>query len=787
LTPQIALTLVILTIAIVLFITEKIRIDLVALLVLASLALSGLVTPAEALSGFSNPAVITVWAIFILSGGLARTGVANWIGRQVLRLAGQGELRLLAVIMAAAGLMSAFMNNVGVAALLLPVVVDISRRTRRNPSKLLMPLAFGCLLGGLTTLIGTPPNILASDALRDFGLQPFSLFDFAPVGVFVLLGGILYMLFIGKHLLPDRDMAKEFHSARREVRGEVFDLSERLFILRVPEQSKLAGRTLAETRLGSALGLNVIGVIRDGETQLGPRATSALKAGDRLLVAGRLERLAELGDRLQLTVKEERLDLEEIISEDVHLIEVTLSPKSDYIDQSLRQMDFRSRYKGNVLAILRAGKPHRTHLQDIALKPGDVLLVQAMQADIQALQESPDFIVSSTVAAGVYQLQERLLMIGVPEGSNLVGKSLSDSRLADTFGFSVLGILREKEPKLIPDPGERLQAGDTLIVEGKSEDLQMLQALQKLELDKKATPEMEFLESDRVGLIEAMLSPYTTLVDNTLGQLNFREKYGLNVLAIWRAGKAYRSNIRDMALRFGDTLLLHGPREKLQMLAAEPDFLVLSEEVQAPLRLDKAPIAALIMSATVLSVLAGWLPIAIAAVSGAAIMILTGCLNMEEAYRFIDWRAVFLIAGMLPLGIAMQNTGAAEFIARGVISSLTNLTGAQSGPILLLVVLFLLTTVASQIMPNPVVVVLMAPIVINTATDLNLSPYALMMVIAVAASASFLSPVGHPANLLVMGPAGYRFSDYIKVGFPLSVLVLLIVLFILPVFWPLSA
>jgi di/tricarboxylate transporter len=296
--------------------------------------------------------------------------------------------------------------------------------------------------------------------------------------------------------------------------------------------------------------------------------------------------------------------------------------------------------------------------------------------------------------------------------------------------------------------------------------------------------DLEALESERVGLIEAMLSPYTTLVDKSLEQLHFREKYGLNVLAIWRAGKAYRSNISDMPLRFGDTLLLHGPREKLKMLAEEPDFLVLSEEVQEPLRLDKAPIAALVMIATVLSVLAGWLSIAIAAVSGAAVMVLTGCLNMEEAYRYIDWRAVFLIAGMLPLGIAMQNSGAAQYIAQGAISRLTGLEAGQAATILLLAMLFVLTTVASQIMPNPVVVVLMAPIVINTAADLQISPYALMMVVAIAASASFLSPVGHPANLLVMGPGGYRFSDYIKVGLPLSILVLLIVL---PIFWPLSA
>ena len=209
-TFEIAVVLTILGVAVVLFVTERLSVDLVALLVLGSLALAQLVTPAEALSGFSSPAVVTVWAMFVISGALARTGVANIVGRQVLRLAGSGEVQLIAVIMLTAGLLSAFMNNVGVAALLLPVVMDIARRIDRPPSKLLMPLAFGSLLGGLVTLIGTPPNILISDALRDFGLRPFRMFDYTPVGVVVMFAGVAFMALIGRHLLPTRDIAKEF-------------------------------------------------------------------------------------------------------------------------------------------------------------------------------------------------------------------------------------------------------------------------------------------------------------------------------------------------------------------------------------------------------------------------------------------------------------------------------------------------------------------------------------------------------------------------------------------------
>lgn len=235
-----------------------------------------------------------------------------------------------------------------------------------------------------------------------------------------------------------------------------------------------------------------------------------------------------------------------------------------------------------------------------------------------------------------------------------------------------------------------------------------------------------------------------------------------------------------MALRFGDALLVHGRRSQIQVLSQEPDFIVLEAGEGEPPRRTRALPAILIMAGVVLSVLLGWLPIAIAAVVGGTLMVLTGCLTMEEAYRSIEWRAVFLIAGMLPLGIALEKTGAAGLIASGVVASV-----GGYGPVILLSALFILTALASQLMPNPVVTVLMAPIAINTAQSLGFSPQSLMMIIAISASASFLSPVGHPANLLVMGPGGYRFSDFLRVGLPLTLIVLVIAVLAVPVFWPL--
>jgi di/tricarboxylate transporter len=333
----------------------------------------------------------------------------------------------------------------------------------------------------------------------------------------------------------------------------------------------------------------------------------------------------------------------------------------------------------------------------------------------------------------------------------------------------------------MPEPWETLQGNDRLVVEGRLSDFEILRELEKLIIERRARPDIEALVSGNVGLLEAILSPRTRLVGKTLRQLNFREKYGLSVLSVWREGKAYRTNLRDMALRFGDALLLFGPRNKLRMLGREPDFIVLTEAAQEELRLEKMKFSILIMGGILLPVIIGWVPIYIAAVIGAALMVLFGCLSMDEAYRQIEWKAVFLIAGLLPLGTALDQTGTARMIAEGVVTFV-----GPFGPRAVMLGLVALTFLATCFIPTAALVVLMAPIVLNTSANMGLSPYAFMMAIAMAASASFMTPISHPANILVMGPGGYRFMDYFKVGGLLTVVVLIVIIFILPVFWPLT-
>ena len=454
-TSEVATVLAILIIAIFLFVTEKIRVDLVALIVLVALALTNLVSPAEALSGFSNLAVVTVWAVLILSAGLSRTGVANFIGRQILRFAGESEIRLIVAIMITAGVLSGFMNNIGAVALLLPVVISIARRTGIAPSKLLMPLAFASLLGGLTTLIGTPPNILISEALNNAGLAPFKMFDFAPVGLVILVAGIGYMALIGRHILPSRDLIKDSSLIENGIE-EVFDFKERMFWIRLPENALLDGKTLADSRLGSALGLNVMAIQQDDQMQLAPKPDTILRSNDGLLVGGRLDLLDEFRGQRHLVLEDDRVMVARLISSEISVMEVKLASNGTFVGQTLIESDFRNQFGINVIAIWRNGTPILSNLQNQPMRSGDTLLVQGAREELEKLGTSSAFedlkSISDAEVARAYRLHECLISLRIPKDSVLAGKSLAESKLGNAYGLRVLGIIREGKKQLMPEP-----------------------------------------------------------------------------------------------------------------------------------------------------------------------------------------------------------------------------------------------------------------------------------------------------------------------------------------------
>jgi di/tricarboxylate transporter len=784
-TLDIAIVLIILGISLILFISEVIRMDLVALLVLGALALTGLVTAEEAFDGFSNGAVITVWAMFILSEGLTRTGIADIIGRQVMKLGGRREFSMILVIMITGAVLSAFMNNIGVAALMLPVVVDVARRTRIPASRLLMPLAYSTLLGGLMTMIGTPPNLLISESLKRFGFEPFKLFDFTPIGGAVMAVGVIFVAFFGRFLLPKQIAEHGKHVSQRSLRAQ-YKLHERTFMMRVPTNSILVGKTLAESRIGTSTGLIILALVRQGRSEPLPSRQTVLRGGDGILVQGRVDQFRELRRWSDLVIEREAPVLKSMVASKIAYAEVTISDTSPLVSELVRHAAFRTRFNVSVVGLRRRNQYRLTNLAYVPLRKGERVLVQGEIDAVAQLEKFSDFtdvgLLKGERLDEQYRTDDRMFVVRLPKESDLAGASLKKSRLPDVFDFRIVAIFRDSALTVMPRGDEILIGGDLLLIEGQPSDLDVLRGLQDFEIETSVPANLGAFESERLTLMDATLDPRSTLAGLTVGELNFRERYGIELAGIWREGEMVGTDIADERLQIGDALLLLGPRERLKLLSTDSDFLILTPLGQKPPDTRRAPLAAFIMLAVVVSVMMGKAPISVAAVVGGSIMVLTGCLNMEQAYRAIDWRAIFLIAGMLPLGTAMADSGAATYLAGQVMTLL-----GDAGPWPVIMGLYVLTAMATMIIPTAALVVLMAPIVLSAMGDMGLRPETAMMAVAMAASASFTSPISHPANILVMGPGGYRFIDYLKVGVPLTIVVFITVMVLLPILWPLQA
>ncbi len=766
--------------ALILFVGGWIRVDLVGLLVLSALALTGLVSAQEALSGFSSPAVVTVWALFILSAGLTRTGMAQQLGRPLQYFAARGEVVLIVVLMTVASLLSALINTVTVAAILLPSTMELARRSGRSPSRLLMPLALGCLLGGPFTGISTPPNILVTDALQNAGLRPFAIFDFTPITAAIVAAGIAFMALFGRRLLPDR--AGAALTGDSAALHETYQFDTHILTVRIPAGSALDGRTLAESRLGSALSLTVLGIKRKDALTLAPRPDHVLQAGDIIIAHGSPDLLHRYHASQHLQVESPEL-VQGMISCCLAAAEATIPPGSPLLGATLAESGLRREHRVHVLSLAGPDGAQARDPRRWRLAAGDRLVLQGEREALEAL--SRQGLVSDlrplTEEEAAQRTGERaeLLAVRVPPGSVLAGHDLVESRLGNAFGLTVVGIVRDGTPLGMPSPQERVRPGDLLVIEGARRDLDILKGIQELDITEQSPGLAAELESHQAGVTEVLLSPRTSLVGRTLAELLFRERYGISVLAVWRKGRAFRTGLQDMPLQFGDALLVYGQRRAFETLARDPDFLVLdAAAAQAP-RLEKARLAALIMVSVILAAITGLAPISIAAIAGAALMVLVGCLDMEEAYRAIEWKVIFLIACMLPLGAAIENTGAAQMGARALIDAVGHM-----GPRWVVAALFGVTVIGTQIIPTAALVVLMAPVALSAADSLGMSPHLLMMTVAVSASASFASPLSHPAHLLVMGPGGYRFMDYVKVGVPITLVALAVAVWLLPILWP---
>jgi di/tricarboxylate transporter len=778
---DILLTFAILAAATLFFITEWLRADVVALMVLVAMVVSGLVTPQDAIAGFGNSAVVTIWAVYILSAGLARTGVATMLGRQVVRLSGKSEKGLMSVLIVSTALVTSVMNINGAAAMFLPVTINIARRTRRAASRLLMPMAYGALLGGMLVLFGTSSNLVVSGYLYEAGLPPLEFFSFTPIGLVILAAVLVYMNVIGHRLLPQRQTPQS--SAAKNGNGEdlhsLYGIEERLALLTIPAGNPLIGMTINESRIGRTLGLTVLRIERANRERYFPSFDLKLENGDRLLALGRLDQLHQLSQAPLFDIEEDVPALDQILSNHICMAEFSLSDSSPLLAHTLASAAFRKTYQVNVIAIRRGERVFRTRLNHIPLQHGDYLLLEGQSNRLEAFNQEVDFRLLTQDETSEYHLDERLLFITIPEGSALAGKNLQEIGLGMVYGITVLSIQRGSEEWVMPDANTELAAGDRMIVAGNPADIDALDGLRTLSVEADVNVKAAELEYDDHVTVEVTLSPHGSLGGKTLQDIHFREKYGISVLAIWHGDRPYRTALSDLPLQKGDALLCYGRLERFEMLAKEPDFVVMRLDVQEKPRLHKAPIAAVILVAVIAIVISRLLPISIAAIAGAALMVISGCIDMDEAYRAIDWKAIFLVAAMLPLGVAMQQSGAAQFLANGVINTI-----GPYGNHAILAGIMLLTLVLNALIPGVVNAVIMTPIAMVTATNLGVSPLPFVMGIAYMVASSFMTPISHAANMLVMSPGGYRYTDFVKNGIPIALIVFVVSFLMMPFVFP---
>jgi di/tricarboxylate transporter len=525
------------------------------------------------------------------------------------------------------------------------------------------------------------------------------------------------------------------------------------------------------------LNVQVVAILRDGRRRLAPRADTVLRGGDILLVAGRLVDLQELVRVQGVEVQSTRFSELPRPTGGVSGIRMRLASDSALIGKSLKQLTFRQRFGVVIVAIKREDGMLRRHLGRTVLRADDELFALGARDQLEEIAEAPDFDVQVLGLSAVSQLRDEVFLIRIPEDSPLIGTTIGAGRMGELVGVTVAGIIREGETRLAVSRDEVIRAGDRFLVAGEPAGIINLLELGDVHLDSETREPA--IESDEVGIVEATLAPRSSLIGRTLREITFRERYGLQVLAIWRKDRPIRTGLARVRIEFGDALLLQGSWERIRRLAADPDFVVLSRIAAAPKRTKKAPVALGALLLMVGMVVSGFQPIHVAAFAAASLALLFGALTMQEAYRMVEWRAIFLVAAVLPVGIAMERTGAALLLANMV----TGVAG-QMGPYAILAALILLSSILSQGLDGAPAVVLLTPVALQAATDLGLSPYPIMMGVSLAASAAFMTPFSHKANLLVMGAGGYRPVDYVRVGTPLTIVILILLVLIVPFFFP---
>ena len=571
----------------ILFATERLPVDLTAMILMGTMLLSGLITPQEAIGGFSNPATITVGAMFVLSAGLFKTGAVNAIVAILSRFARISFLLVLVVLMLTIGTLSAFINNTAAVAIFLPVVLAIARDAGLPAARLLMPLSFAAMFGGVCTLIGTSTNILVSSIAEQHGLAPFGMFEMSELGLIFFAAGSAYLLLVGVWLIPRRSPTA--------TGGGSFDNSDYLIEIVLEPDARSVGKVLAESPLLRDLTIRQVEVFRNGVRLGEPADKLALRAGDHLKVRCDLENFRKLRERRGIALRQEN-------------------------------------------------------------------------------------------------------------GSG---------------------------------PGEE------------------------------------------AVLVEAVVAPRSTLDGRSLKEARFRSRYGLNALAIRHRGEVMREDLEALRLRAGDVLLFEVDSNHLEQLRDDRTFVLVSEVSQPTFRKNRMLMAVAIVAGVIAAAATGIVPIVAGAIIGCILMVMGRCLTLDEAYGSINWKVIFLLAGVLTLGTALETSGAAHLLGDVLVK-----TAGAFGPVVLLSALYLITSLLTEMMSNNATAALLAPVAIAAATTLGIDPRPFLMAIAFAASSSFMTPVGYQTNTLIYGPGQFRYSDFLRVGTPLNILFWILATIFIPQFWP---
>lgn len=607
-------TLVILAISVTMFIIGRVRSDVVAVCAMAALLIFGILTPAEALAGFSSTVVIMMVGLFVVGGAIFQTGLAKAASHRIMVLAGGNDTFMFLLVMFATAIIGAFVSNTGTIALMMPVVVSVATQKGMHPGRMLMPLAFASSMGGMLTLIGTPPNLVIQEALTQAGETPLTFFSFTPVGLIIVVIGVLLMLplsrmFLGKRKQKDGDAANKGKTLDQLV--EEYNLQHQLRRYHITPQSPITGQTLAE-------------------------------------------------------------------------------------------LDLRNRFGVSVMEIRRKAARSGRFIRNVK---------QSM-----------------------------------------------------------------------PMPDSMMQAEDIIYISGDNE--QMDRFAKDMKLEQLDDTGIDFYD---LGIAELVLMPTSQLNGARLKTSGLREHYNVNVLGIRRSHNYILNDLSEEKLHAGDVLLVQGSWTNIGQLAGEnEDWVVLGqpkEQAQKVILTNKAPIAGAIMVLMVAMMMFDFIPIApvTAVIIAGLLMVLTGCFrNVEAAYKTINWESIVLIAAMMPMSTALEKTGVSAQISHTLVDSL----GSMS-PLVLLAGIYLTTSVMTMFISNTATAVLMAPIALSAAKEIHASPYAFLFAVTIAASMCFMSPFSTPPNALVMRAGQYTFMDYVKVGFPLQLVIGVVMVFLLPIIFPL--